>query len=573
MKDFIKLYSILEILGKGYHAIWLFIMMLVGMCFELLSIGLIIPVVGVLTENNILEAYPILEPLIKWLNYPSQYDLILFSMISLIVIYGIKSVFLSYLAWDQSRFSFIIQAEVSQALFSGYLKKPWTFYIQKNSAQLIRNLTSESNLFAGSAVTPVLHLLTEIVVVIGISILLFLVEPVLTIIIVFSFTIFGFLTHIIFRNKISKWGQLRQMHEGMRIQFAQQGLGGVKDLKILGREDGITNQYFEHNFGSADVSTKKAIITLLPRLWLEFIAIISLGLGVIIMLNLGRPVSSLFSMIAIFGVASFRIMPSVNRIVTSMQNFRYGIPVIHNIYDEINAIEKLPTSNSVNIKFKEKIVVKKVFFKYPNSQKNSLQDINMIIPYGSSVGLIGGSGMGKSTLIDVILGLLDPDSGSILVDGIDIKKQLRGWQDNIGYVSQSIFLSDDSLRKNIAFGLPDSDIDENKINRVLKASELLEFVEQLPNGLNTFVGERGIRISGGQRQRIGIARALYNNPKVLVLDEATSSLDVETESKVMDSVYALKDVTLIIIAHRLSTVNHCDKIYSIKSGVLSEGKN
>ena len=419
-------------------------------------------------------------------------------------------------------------------------------------------------------VTPVLQLLTEIVVIIGISILLFLIEPLVTLLIIMGFSIFSWLAHVKFRNPITQWGRLRQMHEGMRIQYAQQGLGGVKELKILGREDGVSNQYLEHNFGSANVSTKKATVQLLPRLWLEFMAITSLGLVVLVMLSQERPMPSLIATIAMFGVAAFRLMPSVNRVLASMQSFRYGIPVIHNLYEEICAIDKSMPNNSINIKFQDTIEINKVFYRYPEAAKYALKDVNLVIPYGTSVGFIGDTGMGKSTLIDVILGLLNPDSGSILVDGVEIQTQLRGWQDKIGYVPQAIFLSDETLRKNIAFGLPDDEIDDNTIDEVLKATQLFNFVQQLPNGLDTFVGERGVRLSGGQRQRIGIARALYCRPSVLVLDEATNSLDGVTEARVMESVFALKDITLIIIAHRLSTVANCDKLYRLNFGEVVE---
>jgi len=280
--------------------------------------------------------------------------------------------------------------------------------------------------------------------------------------------------------------------------------------------------------------------------------------------------SSLLSVIAVFGVASFRLLPSLNRIVVSLQSFRYGIPVIHNLFTELNNIKEISQPQANFLYFNNQLKINNISYRYPDSKKHALKDISIDIPFGSSIGFIGESGVGKSTFIDVILGLLKPECGSVLVDGINIHSNLRGWQNNIGYVPQNIFLSDDSLRNNIAFGLSDNEIDDDIIYKVIEETQLSKFVKSLPEGLSTLVGERGIRLSGGQKQRIGIARALYVRPKVLVLDEATSSLDSITEERVMESVYAIKNITLIIIAHRLSTVSKCEKLYTVNNETIVE---
>jgi len=547
-------------------------MMLIGMALETFGIGLIIPVLGLLTAQDLAASYPLLEPLLDALGRPTHEQLIMGTMLALAGIYGIKALFLAFLAWRQSRFAYDAQASLSQKLFNGYLRQPWAFHLQRNSAQLIRNATVEVGQFTNNALLPGILLLTESLVLLGIGTLLLVVEPLGALAVVSTLGLAAWGFQRMTRGHILHWGRARQYHEGLRIQHLQQGLGGAKEVKLLGRENDFVAQYSMHNLGSARMARRQNTMKQLPRLWLELLAVTGLAGLVLVMIAQGKPLGALLPTLGVFAAAAFRLMPSANRLLGAIQSLRYGLPVIETLHREIRLLEgtALPERKSL-LPFESALTLKEVCFKYPNTETLALDRVSMAIARGNSVGFIGGSGAGKSTLVDVILGLLAPTSGQVMVDGFDIQTNLRGWQDQIGYVAQSIFFTDDSLRRNVAFGLAEHQIDDEAVARAIRAAQLEDFVNSLPHGVNTVVGERGVRLSGGQRQRIGIARALYHDPKVLVLDEATSSLDTGTEKGVMEAVNALHgNKTILIVAHRLSTLEGCDRLFRMEQGRLVE---
>lgn len=561
----------LLLLSEQKQVLLLLCLMFVAMIFETMGLGLVIPAMTMMTQIDVIQHNPTLQPFLQFLNFPTQTQLIIGAMLGLVVIYSIKTGFLFFMTRKQNRFVYNLRASLSHRLFMGYMHQPWTFHLQRNSAQLILNVTNEVTLFVESVLQAGMVVLTEGFVLVGIAVLLTVIEPVGALI---SVGVLGgavVLSQYMMRHRILRWGQARQYHEGLRLQYLQQGLGGSKDAKLLGRELYFINQYDEHNRKSADVGQKQRILQDLPRLWLELIAITGLAVLVLVMLAQGKSAEALVPTLGLFAAAAFRLMPSLNRVLGAVQNIRYGLPIVNRLYDEICLFD----DDVVLIKaqdifsFKQNLVLENVIHSYADASQLILNNISFIVQRGSSVGLIGPSGAGKSTLIDTILGLLTPTSGKIKVDGVDIQSNLRGWQDQIGYVPQHIFLTDDTIRRNIAFGLPDDLIDDLAIERAIQAAQLKEFIESLPQQLDTIVGERGVRLSGGQRQRIGIARALYHDPEVLVLDEATSSLDVTTEQEVMNAVNALHgQKTLIIVAHRLSTVAKCDYKYEIQKGSI-----
>jgi ABC-type multidrug transport system fused ATPase/permease subunit len=319
------------------------------------------------------------------------------------------------------------------------------------------------------------------------------------------------------------------------------------------------------------VERKQLTLSQIPRLWLETIGVIGLAMLIgAVVFRSGRP-ADVLPTVGLFAAAAFRVIPSANRLMTSLQFIRYSDAVVVLIGRELLGVDNASKVETLPVSFLREIILEGVSYSYPSSKSPTIKNINITIKRGECIGLIGPSGAGKSTLVDILLGLLIPNQGSINVDGINIKNRLRGWQDLIGYVPQSIFLTDDTLAGNIAFGLADDDISENAIWAAVRLAQLESFVESLPDGIQTYVGERGIRLSGGQRQRIGIARALYHNPQVLVFDEATSALDSKTEGGVMDAITALKKVrTIIIIAHRLSTIENCDVVYSMSNGSIEQ---
>lgn len=561
--------KILRLLDKSHRhkALALLGLMLIGMVLETIGVGLVVPAVGLMTTQDLDVQYPETQDWIEFLGHPTQMQLVIGGMLILVAIYGIKTIFLAFLAWWQAKFVFGLHANLSQRLFANYLRQPYIFHLEHNSAQLLRNVVTEVNLFT-NATQSFMTLLAEGLVLMGIITLLFIVEPWGAVFVGGTLGIsVGVFYHMI-RLRILRWGKRRQHHEGLRIQHVQQGLGGIKDIKVLGREPDFLEQYRLHNYGNAEVLQRQNVLLQLPRLWLELIAVTGLVAVVLAMIGQEKPLDSLLPTLAMFAAAAFRLMPSINRGIGAVQSVRFALPVIHTLYRELIEL-KVPavTMNNQKLQLKNQLVLDNVTFHYPNTQEATLKNISLVIPYGVSMGFIGGSGAGKSTLVDIILGLLSPTSGKVTVDQIDIQSNLRSWQDQIGYVPQTIFLTDDTLRRNIAFGLSDDQIDDGAVQRAIRSAQLEEFVETLPQGIKTIVGERGVRLSGGQRQRIGIARALYRDPPVLVLDEATSSLDTATEQGVVEAIKAMRgEKTIIIIAHRLSTIAHCDCLIRLEQG-------
>jgi ATP-binding cassette, subfamily B, bacterial PglK len=566
-----KIYSLLTPSERA-RALRLLGLMVFGMILETLGIGLVIPAVALLMQRDLAASYPQAQPWLDMLGHPTQRQLVIGGVLSLVAVFLVKTVVLGFLAWRQSQFVFGLQADLSQRLFTIYLRQPYTFLLQRNSAQLIQNAITEVNEFCGNAITPVLVLLTEGLVLVGVAALLLAVEPVGAVIVVLVTGAAAVGFHRATRSRTARWGVLRQHHEGLRIQHLQQGLGGAKDVKLLGRESDFLARYREHSVESARVGRNQITMVQLPRLWLELLAMVGLATLILVMLAQGREMTRIVPALGLFAAAAFRILPSVSRLLNSVQSLRYGLPTVDLLHAELALpVPAVARERSVNAPFQSSIELANVGYTYPEASSPVLHGLTLTIARGESVGLIGPSGSGKSTVVDVMLGLLTPTAGRVAVDGRDIQLGLRGWQDQIGYVPQFIYLTDDTLRRNVAFGLADDQIDDAAARRAIVAAQLEDFVASLPQGLETVVGERGVRLSGGQRQRIGVARALYHDPAVLVLDEATSALDTATERGVMDAVTALQGrKTLIIVAHRLSTVERCTRRYRLERGQAFE---
>jgi len=550
----------------------LVVLMLFGMILETMGIGLIIPVLAIMTKSEQAGRQIAIEPLMKLLGNPTHSQLLVVTMLALVGIYFVKALYLALLAWRQSRFVFALQVSLSRRLFDAYLHQPYTFHLQRNSAQLMRNVLRETSEFSHVAMIPGATIIAEGLVLIGIGCLLLVIEPIGAMVVLMIVGSAGYAFYKMTRMRVLRWGEARQLHEGLRTQHLQQGLGGVKEVKLLGREEQFLAQYASHDASVARVQERQLVMQALPRLWLELLAVIGLAGLVLVMLGLGRAVETFIPTLGLFAAAAFRLMPSVNKVLTSTQNLRFALPVVNTLQAELS----LPNNVSQRCEagpmpFHRALRLDNVSYAYPDTSENALSNVTLAIPCGAAVGFVGSSGSGKSTLIDVILGLLAPTHGGVLVDDANIQPNLRGWQRQVGYVPQSIYLTDDSLRCNIAFGLPSEQIDDAAVWSAIRAAQLDTFVEELPKGLDTFVGERGVRISGGQRQRIGIARALYHDPAVLVLDEATSALDSVTEQGVVDAVRALRGTkTVLIIAHRGSAVEHCDMVVKLARGTVVE---
>lgn len=543
----------------------LFALVLVGTALETLSVGLVVPALAFMTRGASAPS-PRMVGWLVWLGNPSANQLILWILLGLLGVYAIKTVFLLFVAFCETRFVAATQASTSHRLFAVFLAQPWTFHLQRHSADLMKTILQSAEF---SLVCRIfLMTVSETLVLSGLVGLLLWFEPTGALVVAGMLGAAAWLFNATVRSRARRWAHAQSHHAKMVIKHVQQGLGGAKDVKIRGCEQEFVDQLSQHAEGAARVTAVQSLVQQVPRLWFELLAVAALLLLTAVMVWQGTPSERLLPMLGLFATVAFRMLPSVNHVTAAVQKLRQSDAMLENLQKSLElSNETAPGRPATPMRFRDCIVLKNIGFRYPRSREDVLDAVSIRIPHGASVGFVGGSGAGKSTLVDVVLGLLPPTTGCVTVDGEDIQGNLRGWQDLIGYVSQSIFLCDDSIRRNVAFGVPEPDIDDAAVRRALKAAQLDAFVDSLPAGADTLVGERGGRLSGGQKQRIGIARALYHDPQVLVLDEATSALDAETEKEVMAAVNSLHGAkTLIIVAHRLTTVADCDLIYRLDKG-------
>jgi ABC-type multidrug transport system fused ATPase/permease subunit len=548
---------------------FVWILVLIGMMLELLSLGLIIPFMGLLTQDDYAEKFP---SLYERLGEPTQQEILVTGVLFILAVYLVKAIFTYYSNWVQRAFLNRAKARLSNEIFQRYLCQPYSFHLDHNSSTLITNAENGRTIVSGG-LEPLLVLLTDGLIATGMFVLLLLVEPIGTLCVLVLFAAASVLFQFSTRKRIHEWGIAKKIESRLVLKHLQQGLGGAKEVKIMGREQLFLEEHKKSVSASMEVDRRFMMLQVIPRLWLELLAIVGLVVLVLAMIGSGDSVSQILPVLGLFAATSFRIIPSINRILASIQTLGYSKPIIRSVFDDLQLLVPITPKTGTEIQFSTSVCFENVSFKYSNAVGNANENLSFCIGKGEAVGIIGHSGAGKSTLVDILLGLLQPTAGAVLVDGADIQNNLRSWQNHIGYVPQTIYLVDDTLARNVAFGLPDELVDHDAIARSIKAAQLDEFVSTLPDGLDTIVGERGVRLSGGQRQRIGIARALYNDPEILVLDEATSSLDTETEQGVMDAVKELLGTkTIVIIAHRTTTVSYCTKVYKMdKAQIVGSG--
>ena len=540
--------------------------MLIGMVLELAGLGIVVPALALMSRDSPATPSPAVAAWLDWLGNPSRTTLLLGGLTALLGLYAFKAAFLLFSIWRQNRFVRSLQNDISERLFSVYLLQPWTFHLQRNSAELVRNVQDVVTL--ANLLASVLGTLAEAIVLTGVVLLLVWFEPMGAIAVAALLAIAAVIMERATKARLIRWGQTAHKHAALQGKHLVQGLHAAKDIKILGCERTFIEQFLHHSIQRASMVARQSLLNTVPRLWFELVAVASLCVLTAVMVWQGKSTQEMIPTLGLFAAAAFRLLPSVNKLLLGVQSLRFSEPVATTIASEL-AIPIPPDANEPagDVTFRDRLAVEHVSFAYPKAAQPSLSDVSLTIRHGASVGLIGGSGAGKSTLVDIVLGLLTPTSGRVVADGIDIASNTRGWQRLVGYVPQAIYLSDDTIRRNVAFGVREAAIDDDAVARALKSAQLEQFVETLPDGIHTLVGDRGFRLSGGQRQRIGIARALYHDPELLVLDEATSALDNDTERDVMDAIESLHGTkTLLIVAHRLTTVERCDVVYHLEGG-------
>ncbi len=557
---------------KQLNLVYLFVFLsLITMMLELIGLGLIIPFIKSLMSDG--ADLTISSYLNKFNLFPeTKNELILIFIIFISIIYTIKTLYLTFFSYAQTKLLADLRVNLSDKIYNIYLNKPYEFHLNHNSSKLIRNIDEVSLVVA--LIQFIITASTEFIIFLGIASFVIWYEPLGAVIIILFFGFFGFLFFNTIKQRVKKWGEMRQAHSGLRLKFLNEGFRLIKYAKILQKTKELIQIYTNNNKILNLCEIKQNFTDSLPRLWLEWLIVIAFTLVIFVMIYIGRDIQYILPLIGLFVAAAFRIMPSLTRIMNCIQKIIYNRPALDTIYFEFEKNEINPVLKKINLpplSFNDKISLKDIKFKYNHSNQYILKNLNLEINQGDTIGIVGESGKGKTTLINIILGLLKPTEGKITVDKENIFENLENWQKKIGYVSQDIFLTDDTIKKNIAFGLNDDVIDKQKIQFSIKNSKLEEFIKNLDNGLSTKIGEFGDRISGGQRQRIAIARAFYNNPEVLILDEFTNSLDNTTEEKIINELSSFKGKrTLIIIAHRLSTLKNCDHIYKLDNGSIKK---
>lgn len=551
----------------------LFVIILIGTGLELLGVTAILPFVNVITNSETIFKTTYLHELYTMLPITDTNQFIVILAIALIAIYVIKNIYLVFMYGLQYRFTYNNQRKMAYTLMNCYMNQTYLYHLDHNSAELIRNVWNDTGMFF-QAVLACLQLATEASVCFVLFIYLLIIDKTITIGVAILLVGFVLIFVKVYKKRLRCLGEQSRKNNANITQWLQQAFGGIKESKILGRESYFVDCFNKEYIDYAEAQRKYQLLGALPRPIMEAACVCGLLIVVAVKISRGVNTEYFVPTLSVFAVAAFRLLPSFNRMTGYINTIMFYRPSVDAIYSDLCEVSELQERNKNDYHEDRTIVldhdgikIKDLYFKYPSTNKYVLSNINLVIPKNEAVAFTGPSGSGKTTLADIILGVLEPEKGEVLVNEINVHDHLASWRKKLGYIPQSIYLMDDTLRNNIAFGIQLCDIDEDRIWEALEDAQLKHFVEELDNGLDTIIGERGIRLSGGQRQRIGIARALYNNPEVLVLDEATSALDNDTETAVMEAINQLAGKkTLIIIAHRLSTIQNCSLVYEIREG-------
>jgi ATP-binding cassette, subfamily B, bacterial PglK len=565
LKLAVKFWQILTPAQKR-SALGLLLLMLVSTLFEMLGIGVLLPGLSILSGAKASQEQGWQRAVLEALGRPTRMQVIAWGALGLLVLYFTKAAVVLCTSYRQARFVRQLDKSLCERLFRLYLTQPWEAHLRRNSAEMIRNITTVAGI--ADACSSTLNALAEAMILAGVGAVLLWLDPIGTLVVGSLAAVSTWTLDRVFKKRSRRWGELRHDFHGRLTKTVHQGLGGVKDVKMRGSEDYFSRQFSAHAAMVAAVSERQSFAFVVPRLWHELVGVAAISLLTFVLMWQGKPIEEFIPTLGVFAAAGFRMLPAVNRFSTALQLMNYWGSSVDTVASELSRErEAASTAVVAPLSFHDRIAFDRVGFTYEGASTAALEGIDLVIPHGASVGIVGASGAGKSTLVDVMLGLLSPDRGKVLIDGHELAGRERGWQRAVGYVPQTIYLCDDTIRANVAFGIEESQIDDAAVARAISAAQLDEFVASLPDGLATFVGERGVRLSGGQRQRIGIARALYHDPQLLVLDEATSALDTDTEQGVMDAVESLHGAkTLVIVAHRLTTVAHCDVLYRLEKG-------
>ena len=572
-KIFQKMMVLLDARQKR-QMVGIVILMLIGGVLESVGISLIAPVMEIVLQPEAVDQKPYLHFLYTFFHLRSTEQLAGLIMVALVLVFVIKNIFLYFMNVVQLRFVYTNQFATSRRMMINFMKRPYEYYLNADTSVIQRNITSDVNNMYG-LILSVLQLTSEVIVFVCLVVILLSQDAQMTIFIAGLLIVVLMIIKYVIKPVMQRAGRENQDYYSGLYKWIEESVTGIKEIKIAGRENYFINGYADCGAGYVNAVQKYNLYHSTPRLLIETVAIAGMIGYMLFLMQTGVSIRQVAPSLSVLALAAARLLPSANRINTYTTSIAYFEPFFMNVSDHLQAeihdedmtydehvyrrretVEKLPLHREISLE--------NISYKYPNTDVYILKEANLKIPVGKSVGIVGTSGAGKTTIVDVMLGLLAPAEGRILADGVEVRAHYKEWLKNIGYIPQTIFMLDSTIRKNVAFGVPDDEIEEERVWAALKEAQLDTYIRSLPDGLDTSIGERGIRLSGGQRQRIGIARALYEDPEVMVLDEATSALDGETEAAIMESINRLHGKkTLVIIAHRLTTIEKCDLVYRV----------
>jgi len=560
-------------------------LVILNSAFEVISIAAVGAFMSLVGSFNQIEINPLYIEASNIINISSPSSFLLLAAVFTLAILVITAIISLFTLWRLSIFGALVGADLSNRLYYFYMQKDWIFHSSNNSSNLKNRIANESLRVSNGVINHVMLMNSKIVMSIIMSIALMIYNIYVAMSAAIIFSIAYFFLYKTARARLIRNGSVTSAAQALRLKLMSEGFGGIKDVLLLGRQALFNKSFFKASNNFARAAGSSQVLSMGPRYIMELVAFSSVILLVIfLLLNYQGDIGKILPVITIYALAGFKLLPAFQQIYYSLTTIRVNIHAFHLLQEDLEISDADYHANQFTqnfddnvdnvIDFKKNIVLQNIKFKYPSVYSNALNNINLEIPANHVIGIVGSSGSGKSTLIDILLGLIPPDEGKILIDGNEINSHnIKHWQNLIGFVPQSIFLADSTIKENIAFGLPEDEIDNEKVANAIDMSHLREFVDSLENGINTVVGERGVQLSGGQRQRIGIARALYQNASVLILDEATSSLDGISEMLIMNAIndfFGKK--TIVIIAHRLSTIKNCNTIYILENGkILDSG--
>ncbi|WP_118837978.1 ABC transporter ATP-binding protein [Salinibacter ruber] len=565
----------------------LLVMMGIGAVLEMVGIGAVPAFLSTLTAPEEVRAYPGVEPVLETLGITTAQELVVWGAVGFIVIFTIRAAYLVLLKYVRIRLTERHRVRLGRLLFTKYMAAPYEFHLGRNTAELLRNVNGETKNIITGVINPMLKLVLNGLMTVCIAGLLLATTPWVALAAIVGVGGGGYLFLWTVQEKMNRYGKKARTERKKAIQAVNQGVGAFRDARVLGVEESLVDDFYRSIARYAELERYKKFVSGLGNPLLEYIAVAGLMLLVLMMVAMGTGLSAMVPLLGLFGAAIVRLRATVGAITNTLNTLQYNMASVDAVVGDLQQLEDLhheavalPRDTRQNgtgppveagLSFDRELRFENVTYRYPNAEETALEEASLTIERGQSVGLVGATGAGKSTLVNVLLGLLEPQEGRLSADGTDVHSDLRAWQSYLGYIPQSIFLLDDTIRRNVAFGVPDDAIDDERVWEALYAAQVGDFImNELPEGIATTVGEDGVRLSGGQRQRVGLARAIYHNPDVLVMDEATSDLDNETERRVMEALNDLKaDRTFIMIAHRLRTVQNCDRLFFMKQGRIA----